>query len=150
MSTSVDPNPKQDELSSQSSQAMPATNKLTIDEIKSWKRNHLFDWIQLNLTKPLDDDEKELFLKAKVNGQAFLGLAGDVDFFEKHIHLVLGVAKNLAQLAKNLVELVKDDSKQAASMTTVTETPSGLEINCQKIDESDKWLGQFVTYCKRY
>jgi hypothetical protein len=29
-------------------------------------------------------------------------------------------------------------------------TPSGLQITCQEISESDKKNGHFVTYCKRY
>ena len=35
-------------------------------------------------------------------------------------------------------------------MTEITTTPSGVELRCQEIDESDKELGTYVTYCKRY
>src|SRR5579871_2169147 len=104
MSTSAEPNPKQSELSSQSNQAMPA--ELTIDKVTSWKTNHLFDWIQQNLKNPLDDDDEKAFFTSKIDGEAFLGLAGDRDYF-RSVGLSPGASQKLAQLPKNLAELVK-------------------------------------------
>ena len=48
---------------------------------------------------PLDNEDKELFLKAKIDGNA-LGVAGDRDFF-RSAGLAPGVSQNLAQLAKD-------------------------------------------------
>jgi hypothetical protein len=81
MRTSAEQNPEQSELRSQSSQGMPATNELTIDKVKRWKINHLFDWIQQNLANPLDNEDKEAFFKSKINRETFLDLAGDRDYF---------------------------------------------------------------------
>ena len=79
---------------------MSATNEPTIQMIKSWNTNQLLDWIQQNLPVPLDNEDKELFLKAKIDGNAFLGVAGDRDFF-RSAGLAPGVSQNLAQLAKD-------------------------------------------------
>src|SRR5579871_4326932 len=35
-------------------------------------------------------------------------------------------------------------------MAAVSTTPSGLDIDCQEISESDRKFGTYVTYCKRY
>ena len=108
MSTFVKLNYKQSELSSQSNKAMPA--ELTIDKVTSWKTNHLFDWIQQNLKNPLDDDDEKAFFTSKIDGEAFLGLAGNfrsVDYF-RSLGLSLGASQKLAQLAENLAELVND------------------------------------------
>jgi hypothetical protein len=103
MSTSAEPNPGQSELSSQSSQAMPATNELTIDKVRSWKTIHLLDWIQQNLTNPLDDEDKEAFFKSKINGSVFLKGADNEDFF-LNADLSFGASVGLAELAGKLVK----------------------------------------------
>src|SRR5579871_6479541 len=107
MSTSADPNPKQNGLSSQCGQAMPATTELNIDKIKNWNQNELFECIRQNLAIPLDDEDKESFFKSKIDGQAFLDLAGDRDYF-RSVGISPGASQKLAQVAKNLVKLVKD------------------------------------------
>jgi hypothetical protein len=104
MSTSAEPNPKQSELSSQSNQAMPATNELTIDKVKSWTPDELLEWIQQELSRPLKTDDETKLLDADVDGEAFLGLAGDRDYF-KSLGLSPGASQKLSQLAKNLAEL---------------------------------------------
>ena len=35
-------------------------------------------------------------------------------------------------------------------MAVTSTTPSGLDIECQEISESDRYFGTYVTYCKRY
>jgi hypothetical protein len=96
MSSSAEPNPKQSELSSQSSQAMSATNELAIDKVKGGNTNRLLKWIQQNLNNPLDDD-KEAFSKAKIDGEAFLCVVGAVDFFIVRVSLSPGASQKLAQ-----------------------------------------------------
>jgi hypothetical protein len=90
---------------------MPTTNRLTIDVVECWNTNKLLEWIQQNLNNPLDDDDKEVFLKAKIDGEAFLGLAGDKESF-RSVNLPLGSSQKLARLAKNLAELVKDTTSR--------------------------------------
>src|SRR5438045_6806569 len=102
MSTSTETNIKRSEVISQSSQAMPATNKLTVDEIKSWNTNELLEWIQQNLGNPLDKDDKELFLEAKIDGAVFLEGAGNKDFF-LGAGLSFGASVRLAGLAKETI-----------------------------------------------
>jgi len=53
------------------------------------------------LPVPLDSEDKELFLKAKIDGNAFLGVASNLDFFNVRVGLAPGVSQNLAQLAKD-------------------------------------------------
>ena len=101
MGTSAGPTHKQDESSSQPVQAMSATDEPTIQMIESWNTNQLLDWIQQNLILPLDNEDKELFLKAKIDGEAFLGVAGNLDFFNVRVGLAPGVSQKLAQLAKD-------------------------------------------------
>jgi hypothetical protein len=86
---------------SQTSHAMPATNELTIDKVKRWNTNQLLEWIQQNLVIPLDDEDKELFSKAKIDGEAFLDLAGDRDYF-RSVGLSPGASQKLALLSKDL------------------------------------------------
>ena len=68
--------------------------------IKSWNTNQLLDWIQQNLTEPLDNEDKELFLKAKINGRVFLEGVGDRGFFQS-AGLSFGASVELARLAKD-------------------------------------------------
>src|SRR5438045_8398207 len=98
MSTSTETNIKRSEVISQSSQAMPATNKLTVDEVKSWNTNELLEWIQQNLGNPLDKEDKELLFKAKIDGEAFLGLANKVDFFISYVGLSPGADRKSTRL----------------------------------------------------
>ena len=107
MSTFAKSDPKQSELSPQSSQAIPATNELTISEVESCDTHRLFDWIQRNLKNQLDDKDKEAFINSKIDGEAFLDLAGNRDYF-RSFGLSPGAGQKLAQLAKNLTELVKN------------------------------------------
>jgi hypothetical protein len=109
MSTSAEQNSKQSEPNSQSSQAMPATDEYTIDKVKRWNRDQLLDWIQKNLANPLDNEDEGLFLKAKIGGNVFLNHKGDTKYFEEKCKLAPRTSEDLAQLAKNLAELVKDD-----------------------------------------
>ena len=82
---------------------MSATNKPTVEEIRCWNRGQLLDWIQQNLIEPLDDEDKELFLKAKINGKVFLNHAGDERFFRKRCKLPPGISDSLASLASKVI-----------------------------------------------
>ena len=65
MSTSEEPNPKQNELSSQAGQAKSAAVVPTSKEIGSWDEKKLLEWIQQNLTNSLDDEDKGQLSKPK-------------------------------------------------------------------------------------
>ena len=108
MSTSTETNIKRSEVISQSSQAMPATNELTVNEVKRWNTSELLKRIQENLVNSLKPEDEKKFLDADIDGEAFLGLANKVDFFISYVGLSPGASQKLAQLAKNLAESVKD------------------------------------------
>src|SRR5436190_6421638 len=55
----------------------------------------------------------------------------------------------------NTVVTLCTSRKQPANKVTGNQsnritTPSGLDIECQEISESDRKFGAYVTYCKRY
>ena len=117
MNTCAEPNHKQNE----NSQSGQVTKEYTIQEIKSWNRNRLVDWIQQNLTEPLDDEDKELFLKAKITGNIFLNYAGNIDFYEQRCKLPPGTSAGLADLAS---EIVSKKSKYCCLHHTLHATAS--------------------------
>jgi len=84
----------------------PVTNKTpnpTVEEVKEWDKDQLLNWIQEFRPKLLtDDDDVEKFKAAKISGEVFLMLAGDVDSFERKCHLPFGPNRGLAELAKEL------------------------------------------------
>ena len=108
MSTSTETNIKRSEVISQSSQAMPATNELTVNEVKRWNTSELLERIQENLVNPLKPEDEKKFLDADIDGEAFLGFADKADFFISHVSLSPGASQKLAQLANKLAEPVKD------------------------------------------
>ena len=107
MNIFAESSPKQSQLGSQSSREMPATNELTIDDVKGWNTNKLLEWIQQQLSIPLKPKDEKKFLDADIDGEAFLGLASNRESF-RSVGLSLGASQKLAQLAKKLAELVND------------------------------------------
>ena len=107
MSTSTETNTKWSGVIFQSSQAMPAKNELTVDEVKGWNTSELLERIQEDLFKPFKPEDEKKFLDADIDGEAFLGLAGDREFF-RSVGLTPGASQKLSQLAMKLAEPVKD------------------------------------------
>ena len=85
MSTSAEPNPKQ--------------NDATNDEINSLNKDNLLDWIQRKLPIPLKPEDAEKFLDVDIDGYVFSNHAGDRDFFIS-AGFSFGVSDKLAILAK--------------------------------------------------
>ena len=102
MSVSRGPNSTQDELSSRFDQAMFATNEPTVDEIRSWSKDELLKWIQQQLPIPLELEDAEKCLNARINGHVFLKGAGDKQFF-RDAGLSFGASVQLARLAKDII-----------------------------------------------
>ena len=98
MSTSAELNPNLNDLSSPSGQAMSTTNELTVHEINRLTGDNLLRWINQNLANPLTHEDGEKLVKARVDGEAFLSLAGNRKFFEK-LDLAPGDSQKLAALA---------------------------------------------------
>ena len=101
MSTLPDPDPKQTDRSSQVSQAEPTINEPTVQEIRSFDEAKLLEWIQQKLSVPLKPDDKEKFLNAEIDGEVFLGAAGNKEFF-RWAGLSFGVSYQLAELANTI------------------------------------------------
>ena len=105
MSSSQAPNPKQDELSSQTGQSKSAADEPTIEEIRSWDENKLLQWIQQKLPAPLEPKDVKRFLNAVIDGSVFLRGAGDRKFFQD-AGLSFVASVKLAELAKETVEKI--------------------------------------------
>src|SRR4051794_36211293 len=86
MSTSPEPNHKQNEQSSQAGQTQSSENESTVEDIRRWDKNKLLLWIQQRLSIPLGSKDKEAFLDAEIHGSVFLRGAGKMEYFE-HAHL---------------------------------------------------------------
>jgi hypothetical protein len=86
-----EPNPEQNELSSQA-------NEPTTHEIRSWDKNKLLLWIQQKLSVPLKPTDAEKFLNAEIDGSVFLQGADDKKFFQD-AGLSFGASFKLAKLA---------------------------------------------------
>jgi len=72
---------------------------VTMDAIRDMNATTLLGWVQGRLRVPLDDGDKAKFLGAKINGEAFLYAAGQMDFFCQ-AGIAMGPSLQLAQLAK--------------------------------------------------
>jgi hypothetical protein len=70
-----------------------------MDAIRDMNATTLLGWVQGQLRVPLDDEDKAKFLAAKINGEAFLYAAGQIDFFCQ-AGIAMGPSLQLAQLAK--------------------------------------------------
>ena len=81
---------------------MSATNEPTTDEIGKWKNDKLLEWIQQNLTNPLDDEDKEAFFKSKIDGDLFLKGANNGGYFQR-ASLSFGASEKLAELAGKII-----------------------------------------------
>src|SRR5436305_9102953 len=98
MSTSVEPNPEQRELSSQAGQAESTTSEYTIEEIRGWDEFELLrNFIEKEFPK-LEDTNKQMLLDNEITGAVFLNHAGDIDFFDRAC-FPLGFSDRLASLA---------------------------------------------------
>ena len=130
MDTFPEPNSKQNELNSQAGQAEAAesaTNKPSIQEIRSKGPKDLLKWIKKSTQ--LDDEDEESFLKAKIKGTVFLAGAGDRGFFQD-AGLSFGASVILARLAAKTISRKSKYSylyhgHHAASQLTVSQgTPN--------------------------
>ena len=102
MSTLPDPDPKQTDGSSQVGQAEPTINEPTVQEIRSWDEDKLLEWIQQKLSRPLKPNDKEKLLNAEIDGEVFLGAAGNKEFF-RWAGFSFGASFKLSELAENIV-----------------------------------------------
>ena len=102
MSTLPDPDPKQTDRSSQVGQAELTINEPTIQEIRTWKVKKLLEWIQQKVSIPLESDNEEKFLNAEIDGEVFLGAAGNKEFF-RWAGFSFGASFKLSELAENIV-----------------------------------------------
>ena len=102
MSTLPDPDPKQTDRCSQVGQAEPTINEPTIQEIRTWKAKKLLEWIQQKVSVPLEPDDEEKFLNARIDGEVFLGAAGNKEFF-RWAGSSFGASFKLSELAENIV-----------------------------------------------
>jgi hypothetical protein len=93
-----EPNPEQNELSSQAGQAKSAADKPTIQEIRSWDETKLLKWIQQKLSIPLKPEDADKVVTAVINGSVFLRGA-DNKFFQS-AGLSFGASVELAELAR--------------------------------------------------
>jgi hypothetical protein len=98
MDASPEPTPELNELSSQASQTKSTTNEPTFQEIRSWDKNKLLQWIQDKLSVPLELTDTEKLLNAEIDGTVFFRGAGNMGFFER-AGLSFGASFKLAKLA---------------------------------------------------
>ena len=80
-----------------------STNEPTIQEVRSWEAPTLLQWIQKALAVPLKPVNAQKFLNAEIDGEAFLGVAGREEFFQK-LGISPGPSVRLAQLAKKIID----------------------------------------------
>jgi hypothetical protein len=71
--------------------------------IKSWDKTTLLEWIQKKLNVPLDNEDADKLLSAKIGGNAFLFAAGRKEIFQE-AGIPLGPSVELAQLAQTIVD----------------------------------------------
>jgi hypothetical protein len=80
-----------------------------MEEVKELDKDELLKWIQQKRPKLLtDDDDVEKFKAAKISGNLFLDLAGDLQSFKNECHLPFGPSKELANLASEIKGEVKE------------------------------------------
>ena len=101
MNAIPEPNPEQNELSSQSGQAKSAADKRTTKNIGRLDENELLQWIQQKLSIPLKHEDGAKFLNAVIDGSVFLRGAGDKKFFQD-AGLSFGASFKLAELAREI------------------------------------------------
>ena len=89
-----EPNPEQNELSSQA-------NEPTTHEIRNWDKNKLLLWIQQKLSVQLEPTDAETFLNAEIDGTVFLEGADAREFFQD-AGLSFGASVELAELARGI------------------------------------------------
>jgi hypothetical protein len=87
------------EPGTQGNQAESAAMKLTIQQIKGLTAHEFPAWVQKELSKPLDAEDLEALKKAKINGDTFLRLANNWNFFQEGCKLSAGPSFSLATLA---------------------------------------------------
>jgi hypothetical protein len=78
----------------QASHTMPTT-----EEVKQWNVDKLINWLQGQEPKVLPDDKVENFKKTNFAGRAFLAKAGNAEFFEEKLGLLMGDSVAVAELA---------------------------------------------------
>jgi hypothetical protein len=150
-----EPNPEQNELSSQAGQAKSAANERTTQEIKSLDANNLVLWIQKKQPGLLDDGIIEKLQAKHISGKTFLKYAGDVEFFHEKCNLPIGTSSDLADLATeakqskyylsyhgrnwdNQLTVSQEDSEQAGD-TRVSEVLASLGDEVKEGGEFIPW-----------
>ena len=95
MSDSTSSDHGQAESSSQSRPEVPSNP--TTQQMDSWNKDALLQWIQQKEPALLSGEDLDKFIAAKISGKGFLRRAGDLDFFIK-AGLPIGVSQDLALL----------------------------------------------------
>ena len=76
----------------------------TIQEVESWNKDQLLKWIQQTAPDLFElEEDVQKFRAARIKGPTFLEYAKDIGFF-RETNLPLGVYRDLASLARKLVE----------------------------------------------
>ena len=91
--------------------------KPTIQKMNPTK---LLDFVQSTLMVPLDRDDAQKLVSAKINGEAFLEGAGDRTIFTD-AGISIGPGVNLSKLARTIVEAESEKGRFYLINTTQTE-----------------------------
>jgi len=75
----------------------------SVEQMNSWTRQDLLQWIQQKRPDLLIDENLDKFRAAKISGAVFLSIAGEVDSFME-TELPLGICTKLADLALQVKE----------------------------------------------
>jgi len=67
---------------------------------KKMNPTKLLDFVQSKLMVPLDDEDAQKLLRAKIDGEAFLYAASQTDYFHQAVGLSIGAGLKVEQLAK--------------------------------------------------
>jgi len=102
-------------------------SKPTIEQIESWDKDKLLEWIQQELPGLLTGDDLEKFNVASIRGRAFVKYGGDVEFFSG-FKLPYGSGYELAGLAREIVEGETVDAK-SMSIPFIQCTPRRQQAN---------------------
>ena len=138
MSTSVEPNPEQRELSSQAGQAESTTSEYTIEEIRGWDEFELLrNFIEKEFPK-LEDTNKQMLLDNEITGAVFLNHAGDIAFFDR-ARFPLGFSDRLASLARDIIVGNKSKRCRSTSYTLRRQPANNAKGNSKQAElvESD-------------
>jgi hypothetical protein len=83
--------------------SFPTENEPTAQEVESWNKDTLLNWIQKNLDCPLPPKDEKAFINAEIDGSVLLESAGSKEYF-KDAGLSFGASVKLAKLARKIMK----------------------------------------------